>query len=195
VYELAINEKVLDMPEVLWKAYIDFEIKLGEQDRTRQLYARLLERTKHVKVWISYAQFEATAKEAVKAREVFVKADAYFKEAGLKEERLMLLEGWRDFEKNFGTPELVKDVTSKLPKRIRKKRQVLADDGTLLHPTSLHPAPLTCSAHTNDGCRCSLCSFCPRLHSVPLLIPLLSALHLCSLPSPLRFQRRLGGVL
>jgi crooked neck len=130
VFELAINEKVLDMPEVLWKSYIDFEIRLGEHERTRQLYARLLERTKHVKVWISYAQFEASSKETDNARAVFVKADLHFKTEGLKEERLMLLEGWRDFEKNFGSPELVKDVTGKFPKRIRKKRQVLADDGS-----------------------------------------------------------------
>ncbi len=26
LYELAIDQPVLDMPEVLWKAYIDFEI-------------------------------------------------------------------------------------------------------------------------------------------------------------------------
>jgi len=130
IFELAINQQVLDMPEVLWKAYIDFEIKLGEHERTRKLYRRLLERTKHVKVWISYAQFEATAKETPKAREVFVQADTYFKGERLKEERLMLMEGWRDFEKNFGTPELVREVTAKLPKRIRKKRQVLADDGS-----------------------------------------------------------------
>ena len=48
------------MPEVLWKAYIDFEIAEGENENVRQLYSRLLERTNHVKVWISYAQFEAS---------------------------------------------------------------------------------------------------------------------------------------
>lgn len=30
-------------------------------ERTRQLYERLLDRTKHLKVWVSYAQFEASA--------------------------------------------------------------------------------------------------------------------------------------
>uniref|UniRef100_A0A7S0RPR7 Pre-mRNA-splicing factor Syf1/CRNKL1-like C-terminal HAT-repeats domain-containing protein n=1 Tax=Pyramimonas obovata TaxID=1411642 RepID=A0A7S0RPR7_9CHLO len=58
IFELAIAQPVLDMPEVLWKAYIDFEISCGERERTRQLYERLLERTRHVKVWMSYAQFE-----------------------------------------------------------------------------------------------------------------------------------------
>jgi crooked neck len=48
------------MPEVLWKAYIDFEISEGEGENVRSLYGRLLERTNHVKVWISFAQFEAS---------------------------------------------------------------------------------------------------------------------------------------
>jgi crooked neck len=50
IYELAINQPKLDMPEVLWKAFIDFEVELEERDRTRQLYRRLLQRTHHVKV-------------------------------------------------------------------------------------------------------------------------------------------------
>lgn len=28
VYELAIRQPVLDMPETLWKAYIDFEVRI-----------------------------------------------------------------------------------------------------------------------------------------------------------------------
>eukprot|EP00967_Tisochrysis_lutea_P104214 scaffold158010_cov23-Tisochrysis_lutea.AAC.1 len=47
------------MPEALWKAYIDFEISVRQRQRTRILYERLLDRTKHVKVWLSYASFEA----------------------------------------------------------------------------------------------------------------------------------------
>ena len=38
------------MPETLWKGYIDMEIELKEFDKVRQIYLRLLERTKHVKV-------------------------------------------------------------------------------------------------------------------------------------------------
>lgn len=50
IFELAINQPKLDMPEVLWKAYIDFELEQEEYGRTRALYQRLLQRTKHVKV-------------------------------------------------------------------------------------------------------------------------------------------------
>jgi crooked neck len=47
------------MPELLWKAYIDFEIGEGERELARALYDRLVEPSGHVKVWIAYAQFEA----------------------------------------------------------------------------------------------------------------------------------------
>ena len=50
IYELAIAQKLLDMPEVLWKAYIDLEIDQEEYKRTRNLYERLLQKTEHVKV-------------------------------------------------------------------------------------------------------------------------------------------------
>ena len=55
LFELGIGQALLDMPELLWKAYIDFEIAEGEAERARQLYERLLERTQHVKVLISAA--------------------------------------------------------------------------------------------------------------------------------------------
>lgn len=40
----------LDMPELLWKSYIDFEVAQDETENARQLFERLLERTLHVKV-------------------------------------------------------------------------------------------------------------------------------------------------
>lgn len=51
----------MDMPELIWKSWIDFEFEEEEYDRTRELYERLLRRTSHVKVWVSFAQFEANA--------------------------------------------------------------------------------------------------------------------------------------
>ena len=47
------------MPELLWKAYVDFEIEEGERETARSLYERLISLSGHVKVWISYALFEA----------------------------------------------------------------------------------------------------------------------------------------
>lgn len=58
MFELAVDQEELDMPEMLWKAFIDFEISQQEFERARALYERLLERSNHVKVWISYGKFE-----------------------------------------------------------------------------------------------------------------------------------------
>ena len=79
IYELAVDQLRLDMPEIVWKAYIDFEIEQQEYDKCRELYNRLLAKTQHVKVWLSYAQFEANNPENIenskeKAREIYKKA-------------------------------------------------------------------------------------------------------------------------
>ena len=102
IFELAVEQTHLDMPELLWKAYIDFEEEEGEYERTRNLYERLLEKTNHVKVWISYAHFEINAPDTVdteidedspvseeaktRARQIFERAYNVMKEKGLKEE-------------------------------------------------------------------------------------------------------------
>jgi len=133
IFEMAVAQPILDMPEVVWKAYIDLEINQGveNRDRVRYLYKRLLQRTKHVKVWVSRAQFEASAKETEKARAVFEEADEYFKaQDQLREERAALLESYRDFEKAYGEAESLTKVQARLPRRIKKKRQIIAEDGT-----------------------------------------------------------------
>jgi crooked neck len=77
LFELAIEQPELDMPEILWKSFIDFEVSENEIRNARSLYERLLSRSSHVKVlfihtffsqnyfgfsetqvWISYASFE-----------------------------------------------------------------------------------------------------------------------------------------
>lgn len=73
IYELAIGQWDLDMPEVLWKAYIDFEVNEGDIENARRLYSRLLDKSSHVKVWIAYAQFESENIGAESAREAFLK--------------------------------------------------------------------------------------------------------------------------
>ena len=91
IYELAISQGVIDMPETIWKAYIDTEIALEEHDRVRELYGRLLEKTKHVKVWISYAQFEHSINNLENMREVFSDAERFFRDnQDLKEVRFFI---------------------------------------------------------------------------------------------------------
>ena len=131
IFELAVSQTALDMPEVLWKGYIDFEIEEGEAGHARKLYERLLDRTSHVKVWISYAQFEATGmgQGMETARSLFEKAYGLLKEQGLKEERVLLLDAWRVLEQEKGAPTDVANVESRLPRRIKRKRMRKDDDG------------------------------------------------------------------
>jgi len=131
LYELAVSQVTLDMPELLWKGYIDFEIEEGEGEKARDLYERLLERTSHVKVWISFAQFEGTAigRGIKEARVIFDRSYSHLKEEGLKEERVLLLDAWRVFEKNKGDASSVAAVESKMPRRIKRKRMQV-DDST-----------------------------------------------------------------
>lgn len=144
IFELAVEQPVLDMPELLWKGYIDFEEEEGEYDRTRALYERLLQRTEHVKVWISYAHFEinvpdtdADDEEAedapispeakARARKVFERAHAIYKDKDMKEERVALLNAWKSFEDTHGDEEDREKIVKQMPRRVKKRRR-LDDD-------------------------------------------------------------------
>ncbi|WIA40318.1 hypothetical protein OEZ86_013688 [Tetradesmus obliquus] len=185
LFELAISQPVLDMPEALWKAYIDFEIAQGNRERTRLLYERLLDRTKHVKVWLSLAKFEAEPlpqpeeeeeqqegeeaqqrqpppgegaspaeheapppgegaspaereARAVRARGVYERGLRALREGApdAKEEAVMLLEAWRDFEaacsdfrRRDEVAAAVTAVERKMPRRIKRKRAITNEAG------------------------------------------------------------------
>lgn len=151
IFELAVSSPVLDMPELVWKAYIDFEEEEGEYDRTRVLYERLLEKTDHVKVWISYAHFEINIPEEdeeegekaegegeeekpvseeakARARRVFERAHQRMKDKDLKEDRVALLNAWLSFERTHGSPEDVEKIQRQMPRRTRGRRRL--DDDT-----------------------------------------------------------------
>jgi len=133
LYELAICQPKLDMPEILWKAYIDFETELEETDRARDLYRRLLERTQHVKVWLSFAQFERQVEHedrTEQARHVYEQANKGLRQQRDKEERLMLLEAWRDFELEEGEEKTQAQVAELLPRRVKKRRKIETEDGS-----------------------------------------------------------------
>jgi len=132
IFELAIGQVRLDMPEVLWKAYIDFEVDQEEYKNTTKLYRRLLERTQHVKVWMSFARFELLVDDGEcvsRAREVYREAHRALRSCEEKEERLMLLEAWRDFEKENGTEKTQEDVHKLMPNKIKRRRKIQTESG------------------------------------------------------------------
>lgn len=146
IFELAVSQTTLDLPELVWKGYIDFEMSQGEVERTRALYKRLLERTKHYKVWVSFAKFEAgeqdedeeedieRKRECIRrTRAVFDRAYVYYKDVipEMKEERAKLLEDWFNMEVGFGMLGDVSIVESKLPKKLKKRKAITGEDGSV----------------------------------------------------------------
>ncbi|RXK38500.1 pre-mRNA-splicing factor CLF1 [Tremella mesenterica] len=143
IFELAVNQ-ALDMPEIVWKAYIDFEAGEGERERARHLYERLLERTSHVKVYISYALMEVSALgggededgneiegevgDADMARAVFERGYKDLRSRGEKEDRALLLEAWKAFEEQHGSDEEKVKVEEMMP--VTRKRWRRAEDAS-----------------------------------------------------------------
>jgi crooked neck len=144
IYELAVEEPQLDMPELVWKSYIDFEEEEGQYERTRQLYERLLQKTDHVKVWISWAQFEIgvpdegegdvgdeeqpiSEERKARARKIFERAHKTMKDKDLKEDRVALLSAWKSFETTHGSPEDIEKIDKQMPRKVKKRRK-LDDD-------------------------------------------------------------------
>lgn len=141
IFELGIDQPVLDMPEMVWKKYIDFEEEEGEFERARALYERLLEKADHPKVWISYAQFELGAPDKGegeagaaeeedqgvsdeakgRTRKVFERALKSMRER--KAERVTLLNAWLAFEREQGSAEDVDKVEKQMPRKVRKTRK------------------------------------------------------------------------
>jgi crooked neck len=145
IFELAVEQSVLDMPELLWKAYIDFEEEEGEFERCRALYERLLKKTEHVKVWISYAHFEINVPDSdvddgaeeedeaarpisdeakARARAIFERAHKLYREKDLKDERVALLNAWKGFEDTHGREEDQEKVAKQMPRRVKKRRRL-----------------------------------------------------------------------
>jgi hypothetical protein len=101
-----------------------FTLVCSTEPSTSRLRLPLCQCQSVEQVWISRAQFESSIHEFKRARQIFSEADAHFKrQDNAKEEvgasavspvsgcqRVMLLEGWVDFEKRFGDSESLNQV-------------------------------------------------------------------------------------
>ncbi|KAJ5032184.1 hypothetical protein J3E74DRAFT_423813 [Bipolaris maydis] len=120
IFELAVEEQQLDMPELLWKATLTL---------------------KKARVWTSWAQFELGSSRRVSARrrrnhqrrcqgscrEIFKRAHTRLKERDLKEDRVALLSAWKSFEDVHGSPEDKEKIEKQMPRKVKKRRK-LDDD-------------------------------------------------------------------
>ncbi|CCM05419.1 uncharacterized protein FIBRA_07636 [Fibroporia radiculosa] len=147
IFELGVLQQPLAMPEILWKAYIDFETEEGNRENARALYERLIALSGHWKVWISYAEFEASAiplaralreekeeneddevemveGDVERARQTFERGYSDLRRQQLKTEasvRAALLEVWKTFEEKNGTADDVQKVQNKMPLVSRRR--------------------------------------------------------------------------
>ena len=101
----------------------------------RQLYMRLLQKTQHPRVWESFARFELSQGNVEEARQVYLTGfDGPLKNEDTKQQRYELLELWKEFEEDvadkFGEEVAKLDmITTRVPKRIKKKRKITTADG------------------------------------------------------------------
>jgi len=156
IFELGVSQTPLSMPELLWKAFIDFEVEEGERSRARALYERLTATSGHWKVWVAYAMFEAQPIQPPRdereedddegeeekepkmvegdlelARQVFQRGYKDLKGKGLKNERVALLQVWKSFEEQRGSADDVTKVEGMMPVQ-GKRRYVDEETGQLV---------------------------------------------------------------
>ncbi len=85
---------------------------------------------------MSFAEFERIATDngdesgrAAKARDTYSRAYTFLKKKGVKDERVVLLDAWTDFEREYGTQETLEDVEAKAPRSVKKRRRLMDDQG------------------------------------------------------------------
>eukprot|EP01059_Diplonema_ambulator_P006690 TRINITY_DN16308_c0_g1_i1.p1 TRINITY_DN16308_c0_g1~~TRINITY_DN16308_c0_g1_i1.p1 ORF type:complete len:652 (+),score=283.37 TRINITY_DN16308_c0_g1_i1:45-1958(+) len=131
IFKLGVGQEVLDQPELLWKKYINMEVRLKNYSAARELYKALAAKTKHVKVYLAWAAMEQeTVKSVDKARAVYEEADMVLAAEGQDstEEHTYLLNQWKAFEEAHGDEAHADKVDVKLhPEKAKKKSSKLLE--------------------------------------------------------------------
>lgn len=131
----AAENLILDRPELIWKMHINLEIRANNHDKVRELYKILINKSKHVRVWLSYAKFEQEDNNFPKARMIYKDAHEYFKQNNLNSERAEIIFAWLEFEKkislNYADSNVtnIKEVERMVPVKV-KKRRLLNEENT-----------------------------------------------------------------
>jgi crooked neck len=124
LFELALKRTV-DSQDSVWQSYTEFEVAAGRIEAAKALFERRIELDDRTGVWTEFANFEFNNGGVESGREMFLRAYQHFKDRGMQEERLAILESWQDFEGENGDAENTEKVRAMFPKQVRKRRQVL----------------------------------------------------------------------
>uniref|UniRef100_A0AAY4CEG1 Pre-mRNA-splicing factor Syf1/CRNKL1-like C-terminal HAT-repeats domain-containing protein n=1 Tax=Denticeps clupeoides TaxID=299321 RepID=A0AAY4CEG1_9TELE len=133
-----LYEKYLEFsPEncTTWIKFAELETILGDVDRARAIFELAIgqPRLDMPEVWISYAQFELSIDSSdrlQRCRQIYEEANKGLRSCEEKEERLMLLESWRDYEQEFGSDGSRERVKKLLPEKVKRRRKLTAEDGS-----------------------------------------------------------------
>lgn len=141
-----VTEKITPFDH-LCIAFINYYKELFEYDRARKLFKDLLEEHDNVKIWIYYANFESSIPneqqlnefnesddtsfefdiekpQKEKTRQVFQDALKHYKAKDMNEERVIILEAWKQYEQVYGDEHTKKNVDDKFPQIVKKARQI-----------------------------------------------------------------------
>lgn len=133
VLQLGTQQDDMDSLEAVWKASIDLEIETGEWGRARSQFERLLDRSKALNVWCSFASFESEhAGDAQAARAVYERGLQWLKDIKSREECAKLLQAWLAFEESIGggNQDNIAKVQGMQPTRCIKRRAITQEDGS-----------------------------------------------------------------
>jgi len=129
IYNLGVQQTILDKPDILWKSYIDFEIEREEHDRARELYKKLLLLSTDLRVWLSYSEFESSIGNIKESREIYDRAYIQLSSPQMSNERYLLLEKWIEFENKYGNEQTQMNVVKKMPEKIKKLKKITSNTG------------------------------------------------------------------
>lgn len=134
----------LETVDQLWISFIEFLKDEFNYAEARNLYEKLIERKDTVRSWVSFAFFESSILSPVQLKEfeamgntelefsidethrentrnVFRRAIHHYKELKSNENRLIILQEWKNYEATHGSTDSVKSVSDKFPTMVKKR--------------------------------------------------------------------------
>lgn len=132
--------------DFLYTSFINYYKEQFEYEKARSLFEDLIKESDNVKVWIALASFESSIPndkqleefnentedtfefqledtQKNNTRSVFKRAIENYKQKGMDEELLIVLEAWKNYEEVNGDTESLLVVESKLPSLIKRNKQ------------------------------------------------------------------------
>lgn len=142
LYEAGVTIEEMDEPEIFWQRYIEYETENKAAARVISLYQRLLAKTRHVKVILSYANFVRNNAESWKvlggelaaraeSRKIMEDGNEMMRLDRKGEERACLLNHWLELERQSSGDDCMAEVEKlerRQPNKIVRKQKITDED-------------------------------------------------------------------